>query len=428
MTYIEEIPLEPVAVTLRPVEVERMFSASLQPPRYVLDRICPRGVVTLLGAHGGSGKSLLALVLAAHVAAGRAFGDIDVCPGRALFVSLEDSGDVVLHRLRRIVEAFGLSTRAVTEGLAILDGTDADAALASEYALDGVRRIGPTASMHALADAAPGHDLIVVDNASDAFDGNENDRRQVRAFVRALAAIAKANDAGLILLAHVDKASAKFGSNANTYSGSTAWHNSCRSRLAMVSDESGVELVHEKSNFGRVRAPLRLTWTDSGVLMPAGAGVDQSAAQAESDRADAVSVLAAIAEAIRKGETVRTGRTGSHTTRHVLEAFPDALPKPMKGGSKAAKERFWRAVDACQRSQWIEREGYTDSNRNARERFVLAPAAASVLGSASVRRTPIPPALELTKPTQGVEFVDSSGTDETNETNADAYRSARGEA
>ncbi len=419
---------ESPAPPLRRIETARMTDASLQPPRYVLSGVCPRGVVTLLGAHGGSGKSLLALTLAAHVAAGRAFGDIDACPGRALFVSLEDAGDVVLHRLRRITEAFGLSVRAVTEGLTILDGTDADAALATEYALDGVRRIGPTAAMHALVDAAAGHDLIVIDNASDAFDGSENDRRQVRAFMRSLAAIAKANDAGLILLAHIDKTAARFGSNANTYSGSTAWHNSARSRVAMLSDEAGVELVHEKANFGRARGRLRLTWTDTGVLVPAADGADLSAAQAESDRADALAVLAAMTEAIRKGETVRTGRTGSHTTRHVLEAFPDALPKAMRGGSKAAKERFWRAVDTCQRLEWIEREAYTDGNRNTRERFALTPAAASVLGSASVRCTPHTPRVGTDETNAGCGARQFPRTDETNETDADAYRETRGEA
>jgi hypothetical protein len=413
--------------TLRPVEVARMMDATLAPPRFVVADWIPRGVLTLLGAHGGSGKSLLALTLCAHVTQGRAFGDLDVSPGRALFVSLEDAGDVVLHRLRRIVEAFGLNPSTVAQRLTVLDGSEADAALASEFAHDGVRMIGPTPTMHAVADAAPGHDFIVIDNASDAFGGNENDRRQVRAFVRALARIAKDADAGLLLLAHVDKAAAKFGANGNAYSGSTAWNNSARSRLAMTGEDGGVEVAHEKANFGRVRAPLRLTWSDAGVLVPAGAGADQSAAQAESDAADAVAVLAAIADAERSGAVVGTGRTGPATTRHALLTFPD-LPKHLRGSGKDSKERFWAAVTRCQREGWIEGRNHTGPSRNQREVFAVTAAGASVLGArkrAAYNPTPLCAGTHETHAAGGI--VSSTGTDETHETDAAAYLAARGE-
>ena len=40
----------------------------------------------------------------------------------------------------------------------------------------------------------------------------------------------------------------------NNYSGSTQWHNSVRSRLALVeSDRAGIELLHEKANYGLKR-------------------------------------------------------------------------------------------------------------------------------------------------------------------------------
>jgi len=42
------------------------LSAPIPPTRYVVDSILPRGHVTLLGGHGGSGKSLLGLIIAAH--------------------------------------------------------------------------------------------------------------------------------------------------------------------------------------------------------------------------------------------------------------------------------------------------------------------------------------------------------------------------
>ena len=110
----------------------------------------------------------------------------------------------------------------------------------------------------------------MVDNASDAFAGDENNRRQVRAFMRMLVEVARANDAGLVLLAHVDKSAAKFGANRNSYSGSTAWHNSARSRLALTERDGRIELIHEKHNLGPAAEPVPLFWSASGVLMPAG--------------------------------------------------------------------------------------------------------------------------------------------------------------
>ena len=58
--------------------------------------------------------------------------------------------------------------------------------------------------------------------ASDAYDADENSRRQVRAFVKALARMVRNHNGAVLLLAHVDKVAARYGSNGNTYSGSTA--------------------------------------------------------------------------------------------------------------------------------------------------------------------------------------------------------------
>jgi RecA-family ATPase len=46
---------------------------------------------------------------------------------------------------------------------------------------------------------------MLVDNASDAYGGDEIQRRQVRAFIRALVDIARLNNCAVMLLAHVDK-------------------------------------------------------------------------------------------------------------------------------------------------------------------------------------------------------------------------------
>src|SRR5690606_37407491 len=131
------------------------------------------------------------LTLTAHVAAGaHAWAGFAVDDGHALFVSLEDPGDIVRYRLRLIADAYGLDIAKIQRRLTVLDGTGADATLATEVNDAGVRRLAFTATLGEIADNAAGKRLIVIDNASDAFAGNENERRQVRQFIRALTDIA----------------------------------------------------------------------------------------------------------------------------------------------------------------------------------------------------------------------------------------------
>ena len=74
----------------------------------------------------------------------------------------------------------------------------------------------------------------------------------------ALAAIARHHDAALVLLAHIDKNAAKDGARGNSYSGSTAWHNSARSRLALMEQDGHIQLLHEKANLSKKAPPLEM--------------------------------------------------------------------------------------------------------------------------------------------------------------------------
>lgn len=342
---------------LREVEVGDLQTATITPPQYVVAPIVPRAHVTLLGGHGGSGKSTLALAIAAHVSSGMAWAGLSVAQGRVLFVSLEDPAELVRWRLRAICEAYRLDAHTVARSLVIFDGTESDAcALAVEVFTDGRTILEPSASMRQLRDAAAGAVLIVVDNASDAFDGSENDRRQVRTFVRALAKIGRDNAAGVVLLAHIDKQAAKYGSAGNSYSGSTAWHNSARSRLALVDADGALELRHEKANLCRKIDPIRLRFTDAGVLMP-------SAASAHG--ADDMLLRHCLQAAILRGDvisTARTGPTSTHAHARTLVGFPDALKAPA---------RFWAALGRLEASGALAREDYTNADWKRRQRWAV---------------------------------------------------------
>lgn len=337
-------------------------------PAFVVGPLIPRGVVTMLGAHGGTGKTLLAATWAAHVACGEPWGPYTFANGRVLFVTLEDPGARIKAMLARVAANYALSVPAIEDRVSILDGSATDATLAAESTDFTGKRLIETAALAELRELATGFDLIIIDNTSDAFSGNENERRQVRQFMRGmLGGIARATGAGVLLLAHVDKQSAKFGSQRNSYSGSTAWHNSARSRIAILEGDGTIELVHEKLNVGRRAEPIRLQWTDGGVLEPV-------KAPAQSDGGplalvhDAARVLDALGAAIKAGASITTARMGPCTTWHALTRYPD-LPADLR--TAKGRDRFWQAVAKLERSRRIVVESYRNEDHKTRQRWAI---------------------------------------------------------
>jgi len=62
---------------LKPVSVGDVLTNPAPPPAFVWDGYLPRGVVALLGAHGGTGKSTIALMLGVCAALGRPLFGVD---------------------------------------------------------------------------------------------------------------------------------------------------------------------------------------------------------------------------------------------------------------------------------------------------------------------------------------------------------------
>lgn len=320
---------------LSEIDLSNVMSSELPEPGFLLPPLLPRGQVTLLGGHGGVGKSMLALEMAAHVAAGRPFAAFPVdTPANVVFISLEDDRGVVMPRLRRVIDHFQLP-ELVFLNLRIFDHSGGYGALMTEVPGGG---LGGTALMAELEAAVVSADLIVIDNASEAFDGNENARRHVRQFIAALRAVGQACNAVILLLAHIDKAAAMRGARDNSYSGSTAWHNSARSRLALVVDETGIELRHEKSNYAPPALPVRLVRGTFGLLAPY-----HMADQAKDCQADDDAVFRALVSAGQRRIRVPTATTGGKTSwRALIEA---GLPEDCNGGKRRAEDALRRLED-----------------------------------------------------------------------------------
>jgi hypothetical protein len=357
----EQPQIEPTPKSLL-VDVPMSDLASVEPVpvRFVVEPLLPRRFVTLLSGHGDTGKTLLALVLAAHVACGRRFADLPCITGRVLFVSLEDEGWLIKLRLRRIAEAYGLDLATVAANVTVLEvdaGLD-DAALAVEQVSAGVRQLVFTATLDQVKSRAAGHDLIVIDNASDAYDADEIIRRLVRRFIRGLQRIGREQGAAVLLLAHIDKAGARNGTAGETYSGSTAWHNSVRSRLALIEEKGKVELRQEKCNLAaKLKDPIELSRNDFGVPMPVTDGERR-----EKDSADTRAVLAAIKGALAENIVIPTARSGSRTVVNVLKVRPE-LPVEIGNDSR----RIYDALDSLERDRLIKRQSYTNADYKPKE-------------------------------------------------------------
>jgi hypothetical protein len=350
---------------IRIVPCDGIMTARPDPVAWSIDGLLPKGEVSLLGAHGGSGKSILALTWALHCAAGREWAGRFVPVQRVAFVSFEDRAEVLLARVRRIIETCDLPAAALSNVL-LLDATDAEP-LVVEVVVERVAAAIETrafAELRELCLWASGG-LVIVDNASDCFGANENNRQQVRGFMKGLAQMARNLDAAVLLLAHVAKFEVRAkGGSTETYSGSSQWHNSARSRLALIADGQRVELRHEKCQFARPADPITLRWTDHGVLLPVAAG--SPAERAEHD-ADAEHVVAALRAALMAGVSVGTARTGPAAATATLKTFPNEL------GSDLMRDatRIWRALNRLETAGRIERVTVRTADRKAREVYRL---------------------------------------------------------
>ena len=332
-------------------------------PAFVWEGLIPAGHVTLLSAHGGTGKSMIALMLAVSVALGLPLFGIPTRRGNALFYSGEDGAGLLRYRLLQICRALDVSVDDLAGRLFILDATDDDPTLFTEETNAG-RREGMTTGTYAgLREFVGAHavSLVVVDNASDAFDASEIDRARVRGFMRALARIARERDAGVLLLAHVDKGTSRGErDDSEGYSGSTAWHNSARSRLFMSRDKEGtLTIKHQKCNVAKLHEPVRLTWPEGGIPR-----LDESfgpVVQDIADRGQTKALLKLIAEFTERGEFIGTATTSRTHAAKLLHQEP-TYPKLKPG-------EVFNLLRRAERAGHLDRVLYKGTDRKPRERW-----------------------------------------------------------
>jgi len=276
-------PLPPPAPPqpLAKLDLHNLRNRFIEAPMFMVMGLVPGREVTLLPADGGTGKSQLMLQLAVCMALGRTFMGLHCVRTHVIYYSAEDESRVLLHRLRKIYDHMQLTDAdmaALDARLHVVDMSD-EPSLFCEVSdramgrmLMGTRNYDSLrTTVQALRGTGIERVSVIVDNASDTFDANENARQEVRKFIRLLKVVARQCDGACILLAHLDKASVRDPNGKAQFSGSTAWHNSVRSRLLLArsaQDSDELVLSQEKNNYGKgLTAPIRLRWNDAGVLV-----------------------------------------------------------------------------------------------------------------------------------------------------------------
>ena len=355
------------------VQIDDLATADIKPTEFWWDGYMPAGVVTLLGAHGGTGKSTLGLMLAVCIATGQPLFGVPTRQGAVLYFSGEDPGDVVRYRLRWICQSMNVDPASLAGKLHILDATDGDPALYRELQVAGSKTGATTATFTLLEQYIEAHgiDVAMLDNASDTYDASEIDRARVRGFMRALSVLARPGR-GMLLLAHIDKGTARGErSGSEGYSGSTAWHNSARSRMFLSRQKDGrLLLEHQKSNLGRMRDPLNLVWPEGGLLQ---ADLPSTGMVAKIEQGnERKAVLRVIHELHQAGVSVST---------YPVQAFKDLAPRPGFPAHIGTHRDLAPMLVGMRVDRLLVEEVHVNDDRKKRMRYALTDAGRDLIGA-----------------------------------------------
>ena len=256
----------------------------------VLDRI-PLRQANLFSGEGGSGKSSVSLHLCcAHVLGRDWLGSLPE-PGPAIFIDAEDDPKEIHIRLGSIARHYGVAYRDLKrDGLYLMSFAGQDAVLAT-VSRNGKIEATPLYDqiLEAAADIKP--KMIGIASTANVFGGKENERSQVQQFVGLMTKLAIAADGAVQLISHPSLTGI---SSDSGLSGSTAWHNSVRSRIYMkgakaedgeAPDDDLRELHFKKNRYGSLADRIVLKYTNGLFLpVPGMASLDRLAHQAKAQQ------------------------------------------------------------------------------------------------------------------------------------------------
>jgi RecA-family ATPase len=254
--------------------------------RWIAHNRIPVGEPGIMSGDGGTGKTKLALQLAAAIAACLRdwIGGVVDAEGQVIVFSAEEKLKEMHRRTSDIIEHRGLSFAALRGGLHFI--CDQDDAVLGAGDRNGI--VQPTMSLLRLERtvAAIRPALVIVENAADVYSGNESDRPNVTRFMRGLLGRLTAPcESAVMLIQHPSVSGLNDGTGR---SGSTGWNNSGRWRcnFTKIKDSDDLrQLEIVKNNYGPTGEKITLRW-ERGVFVPesqAAASPYRAAAEREID-------------------------------------------------------------------------------------------------------------------------------------------------
>ena len=321
-----------------------------EPPQQewaVCSRI-PVGHTALFSGEGGTGKSLIMLQMAVDVVRGTDWFDAPVKRGPALILDAEDDEKVVHKRLYDILKHHELAFADVRRDLHVASLAGKDAVLATFDRKSG--KMAPTELYDALLEMVGDLKPVVTGIAAsaDVFAGDEIDRSQVRQFIALLTRVAQTAGGAVVLISHPSLSGINSGSGL---SGSTAWHNSVRSRFYLkgIKPKKGDDeddapadtdlrvIEFRKNNYGPVSEAVTLRY-QNGLFVPATASTaDTVAREAEAEQVF-LSVLSKLT--YQKQPLSPNGKANNYAPLRIAEQ-PEAKAKKFhKSEMRAAMQRL----------------------------------------------------------------------------------------
>lgn len=203
--------LEPL-VDLASTGVDAFLDTKPEPRPWIIQDILPLGVVGLLGAGGGTGKTIFSIQLGISVATGVRFVGLKISePGSVLMICAEDEREELHRRFWRIVELlreFELLGRSadklMRKRLFIASRVGQDNLITN--VIDGVAMRTRIVDRIALtAEQIPALKLIVLDPVSRFRGGDENDNDHATRFVEAVESLRATTGATVLMLHHMSK-------------------------------------------------------------------------------------------------------------------------------------------------------------------------------------------------------------------------------
>ncbi len=230
----------------------RWIGKEPEPRKFLVDKLIPRGVLSLLVSAGGRGKTQLMLQTMICTVAGLPLCGYETAQGKAMGLFCEDDDNELHLRLKQVCEALDVDFKKIAGQIRPISCVDRNAVL-------WTARSGLMPLFKKLDDRLKSSpvDLLVIDGSAYVYGDNENDRGAVTRFCAALNGLAARHNIAIVLITHESKSSAD--NDTHAASGSTAWLNACRSVLKLEIDRQDPMkrvIKHIKTNRGRTVQPI----------------------------------------------------------------------------------------------------------------------------------------------------------------------------